>query len=174
MLKAFGLALIFLTVSPTLALANTLVATSPTAGSTLSSAPSAITISVESSLMDLGHQISVTDPSGSRVDDGTLTIADTDAIIGMKTISNAGIYTVNYVLLSDNDTPLEGSFTFNYSPPSEVTPEAVATSSSSATTSAESNGSDFGTNLFVVGLLILSLGILFALALYARKIFNER
>jgi methionine-rich copper-binding protein CopC len=174
MLRAFGLTLILLTVSPAMALANTLVATSPVAGSTLSSAPSAVTISAESSLMELGHQISVTDPSGSRVDDGTLTIADTDAIVGMKTISKAGIYTVTYVLLSDNDIPLEGSFTFNYSPPMQATPETVAPSSPAETIPAEPNGSDFGTNLFVVGLLILSLGVLIALALYARKIFNER
>jgi methionine-rich copper-binding protein CopC len=174
MLKAFGLTLVLLTVSPTLALANTVVATSPVAGSSLTSAPSAITISAQTSLMDLGHQISVTDPSGSRVDDGTLTIADTEAIVGMKEISKSGIYTVTYILLSDNDIPVEGSFTFNYAPPAEVTSETAAPPTSPPTTPAESSGSDFGTNLFVIGLLILSLGILIALALYARKLFNER
>jgi hypothetical protein len=42
------------------------------------------------------------------------------------------------------------------------------------TTPAKVEGSDFGTNLFVIGLLVASFAVLIALGLYARKIFNER
>ena len=151
------------------ALANSLVATSPIAGSTLKVAPSAVTISVEITPMDMGNEITVTDPAGRRVDDGTLTVAGNDIIVGMKPITESGAYTVNYNILSEMDTPLVGSFKFNFSSASISTPQEVVPS-----TPTKVQGSDFGTNLFVIGLLVASFVVLIALALYARKIFSER
>jgi methionine-rich copper-binding protein CopC len=151
------------------ALANSLVATSPIAGATLKVAPSAVTISVEITPMDMGNEITVTDPAGRRVDDGTLTVAGNDIIIGMKPITDSGVYKVSYNIISEMDVPLEGSFIFNFSTPAISVPEEVVPS-----TPAKVEGSDFATNLFVIGLLVTSLVVLIALALYARKIFNER
>jgi methionine-rich copper-binding protein CopC len=151
------------------AIANSLVATSPIAGSTLKVEPSAVTITVEMTPMDMGNEVIVTDPSGRRVDDGTLTVAGNDLIVGMKPITESGVYKVSYNIISEMDIPLEGSFVFNFSTPSITTPQEVI-----PTTPAKVEGSDFGTNLFVIGLLVTSLIVLIALALYARKIFNER
>jgi methionine-rich copper-binding protein CopC len=159
--------LTFLIASP--ALANSLVATSPIAGSTLKVAPSAVTISVEITPMDMGNEITVTDPAGRRVDDGTLTVAGNDLIVGMKPITDSGVYKVSYNIISEMDVPLEGSFVFNFSTPTISAPQEVIPS-----TPAKVEGSDFGTNLFVIGLLVASFVVLVALALYARKIFNER
>ncbi len=161
------LGLTFLMAAP--ALANSLVATSPIAGSTLKVAPSAVTISVEITPMDMGNEVTVTDPAGRRVDDGTLTVAGNDLIVGMKPITDSGVYKVTYNIISEMDLPLEGTFTFNFSTPTISTPQEVV-----PTTPAKAQGSDFGTNLFVIGLLAASLIVLIALALYARKIFNER
>ena len=151
------------------ALANSLVATSPIAGATLKVAPSAVTITVEITPMDMGNEITVTDPAGRRVDDGTLTVAENEIIIGMKPITESGAYKVSYNIISEMDVPLVGSFIFNFSTPSISTPEEVVPS-----TPAKSQGSDFGTNLFVIGLLVVSFVVLVSLALYARKIFKER
>jgi methionine-rich copper-binding protein CopC len=151
------------------ALANSLVATSPIAGATIKVAPSAVTISVEITPMDMGNEITVTDPAGRRVDDGTLTVAGNDIVIGMKPITDAGSYKVSYNILSEMDIPLVGSFNFNFSATSISTPEEVVPS-----TPAKVEGSDFGTNLFVIGLLVASFVVLVTLALYARKIFKER
>ena len=159
--------LTFFIASP--ALANSLVATSPIAGATLKVAPSAVTISVEITPMDMGNEVTVTDPAGRRVDDGTLTVAGNDIIIGMKPIKDSGVYKVSYNIISEMDVPLEGSFIFNFSTPTISVPEEVVPS-----TPAKVEGSDFATNLFVIGLLVTSLIVLIALALYARKIFNER
>ena len=159
--------LTFFIASP--ALANSLVATSPIAGSTLKVAPSAVTISVEITPMDMGNEITVTDPAGRRVDDGTLTVAGNDLIVGMKPITDSGVYKVSYNIISEMDVPLEGSFVFNFSTPTISAPQEVIPS-----TPAKVEGSDFGTNLFVIGLLVASFVVLIALALYARKIFNER
>ena len=159
--------LTFFIASP--ALANSLVATSPIAGATLKVAPSAVTISVEITPMDMGNEVTVTDPAGRRVDDGTLTVAGNDIIIGMKPIKDSGVYKVSYNIISEMDVPLEGSFIFNFSTPTISVPQEVIPS-----TPAKVEGSDFATNLFVIGLLVTSLIVLIALALYARKIFNER
>ena len=151
------------------ALANSLVATSPIAGATIKVAPSAVTISVEITPMDMGNEITVTDPAGRRVDDGTLTVAGNDIVIGMKPITDAGSYKVSYNILSEMDVPLVGSFAFNFSATSISVPEEFVPS-----TPAKVEGSDFGTNLFVIGLLVASFVVLVTLALYARKIFKER
>jgi len=151
------------------ALANSLVATSPIAGATLKVAPSAVTITVEVTPMDMGNEITVTDPAGRRVDDGTITVAGNDIIVGMKEITESGVYKVSYNILSEMDSPLDGSFIFNFSTPSISTPAEVV-----PTTPAKAEGSDFGTNLFVIGLLVLSFAVLVLLALYARKIYKER
>jgi methionine-rich copper-binding protein CopC len=162
-----ALGLTFLAAAP--AIANSLVATSPIAGSTLKVAPSAVTITVEVTPMDMGNEITVTDPAGRRVDDGTLTVAGNDLIVGMKPITDSGVYKVTYNIISEMDLPLEGSFVFNFSTPTISAPVEVT-----PTTPAKVEGSDFATNLFVIGLLVASLAVLIALALYARKIFNER
>lgn len=151
------------------ALANSLVATSPIAGATLKVSPSAVTISVEVTPMDMGNEITVTDPAGRRVDDGTLAVAGNDIIVGMKPITESGTYKVSYNIISEMDLPLVGSFNFIFSTPSISTPEEVVPS-----TPAKVEGSDFGTNLFVIGLLVASFVVLVTLALYARKIFKER
>jgi methionine-rich copper-binding protein CopC len=151
------------------ALANSLVATSPIAGATLKVAPSAVTITVEVMPMDMGNEITVTDPAGRRVDDGTLTVAGNEIIVGMKEITESGVYKVSYNIISEMDSPLDGSFIFKFSTPSISTPEEVIPA-----TPAKAEGSDFGTNLFVIGLLVVSFVVLVSLALYARKIFKER
>jgi methionine-rich copper-binding protein CopC len=158
--------------------ANTLVATSPIAGSTLKAGPSAVTITTELPLIDEGNDIIVTDPTGKRVDTGILTVLGTEAVAEMKPLVTSGIYTVTYMLLAEADLPLEGSFTFNYSAIvlSTPTPTPTATAAPEPTTStpAQPTGSNFATNLFVIFLLGLSVLVLVGMGAYARKIFKER
>jgi methionine-rich copper-binding protein CopC len=154
--------------------ANTLVATSPIAGSTLKAGPSAITITTEFPLIEEGNEIVVTDPNGKRVDTGILTVLGTDAVAEMKPLETSGLYKVSYLLLAEADIPLEGSFTFTYSAVVLSTPSASATPQPSASATAEPVGSNFGTNLFVISLLGLSILVLVGMGAYARKIFKER
>ena len=85
--------------------ANTLVSTTPVAGAALQSAPSAVTVTTELPLLDVGNEITVTDPTGARVDDGALSIDLDSAYIGLKPLVKTGIYTVTYSLLAENDVP---------------------------------------------------------------------
>jgi len=168
-------ALITLLFAPA-AQANTLVATSPIAGSTLKAGPSAITITTEFPLIEEGNEIVVTDPNGKRVDTGILTVLGTDAVAEMKPLQTSGIYKVSYLLLSEADIPLEGSYTFTYSAVVLSTPSASATPQpmASASATAQPVGSNFGTNLFVIFLLGLSILVLVGMGAYARKIFKEK
>ena len=168
-------ALITLLFAPA-AQANTLVATSPIAGSTLKAGPSAITITTEFPLIEEGNEIVVTDPNGKRVDTGILTVLGTDAVAEMKPLQTSGTYKVSYLLLSEADIPLEGSYTFTYSAVVLSTPSASATPQPMASVSASAQpvGSNFGTNLFVIFLLGLSILVLVGMGAYARKIFKER
>jgi methionine-rich copper-binding protein CopC len=154
--------------------ANTLVATSPIAGSTLKAGPSAITITTEFPLLDEGNEIVVTDPNGKRVDTGILTVLGTDAVAEMKPLETSGLYKVSYLLLAEADIPLEGSYTFTYSAVVISTPSASAAPQPSASATSEPVGSNFGTNLFVIFLLGLSILVLIGMGAYARKIFKEK
>jgi len=166
-------ALITLLFAPA-AQANTLVATSPIAGSTLKAGPSAITITTEFPLIEEGNEIIVTDPNGKRVDTGILTVLGTDAVAEMKPLETSGVYKVSYLLLSEADIPLEGSYTFTYSAAVLSTPSASAIPQPSASATSEPVGSNFGTNLFVIFLLGLSILVLVGMGAYARKIFKEK
>ena len=166
-------ALITLLFAPA-AQANTLVATSPIAGSTLKAGPSAITITTEFPLIEEGNEIAVTDPNGKRVDTGILTVLGTDAVAEMKPLETSGVYKVSYLLLSEGDIPLEGSYTFTYSAIVISTPSASAAPQPSASATSEPVGSNFGTNLFVIFLLGLSILVLVGMGAYARKIFKEK
>jgi methionine-rich copper-binding protein CopC len=149
--------------------ANSLVSTSPTAGQSLEAAPSAVTISTAATLMSEGNEVTVTDPQGVRVDDGTLTIAGTDAVVGLKNFVRSGVYTVNYTLLAENDVPLTGTYTFSFAEPT-----VVATVAPEPSKTAVPSGNNAGTTIFVLGLLLAALVVMVALARYAKKLYSER
>jgi methionine-rich copper-binding protein CopC len=153
------------------AFANSIISTTPSSGQTLDSAPSVVTIITELPIMDDGSEVIVTDPSGIRVDDGSISIADNEAVVGLINLTQIGIYTVSYTFLAENDIPLTGSFRFNFNEPqviAPVTPQPTPTQTTTPT------GNDVGTNLFVFGLLLASLIVTVVLARYARKLYSER
>jgi len=119
--------------------------------------------------MDIGNEVTVTDPSGARVDDGALTIDGTNAVIGLKQLVKTGIYSVNYSLFAENDLPLIGRFTFNFAEPT-----VVATVAPKPTVTPAPSGDNLGTTIFVLGLLAAALVVTIALSLYARKLFRDR
>jgi methionine-rich copper-binding protein CopC len=158
----------FLVISP--ASANSLVNSSPISGSSLLSPPSAVTITTQVALLDVGNSVTVKDPKGKRVDDGALTVDGVNVIIGLKPLTVSGIYTVTYSLLSNNQVPLQGSYNFTYSAPSVISsPTATAT-----TTNPPAPSSSSTTSVFVAGLLVAAFIVLVLLILYARKIFKKK
>ena len=169
--SAFVLTLLFsLVVGVHPASANTLVSTNPIAGSTLRTSPGAVTITTELPLMDMGNEVSVTDPNGARVDDGTLTVNGTNVVLGMKSLTVNGIYTVTYLLVSENEEPLQGQYRFTYS----AAAASAAPTESYSPTPEKVAGSDFATNVFIIALMALAIIVLIALSLYARKLYLKK
>jgi len=158
----------FLAASP--ALANSLTNTSPISGAILTVAPSAVTLTTEAPLASMGSDIKVTDPKGNRVDDGTLTVDGSNAVVGLLALTEKGIYTVDYSLITDNDVPLVGSYTFTFNAPDKITTPAP-TKTKNAETKSSSN---FGTTIFVLLVGLAAVVVAGALFLYARTIYNER
>lgn len=166
------LLLVFLGV--TSASANTLVSTSPISGSTLSVSPTNVTVTGQLPLLadaPDAQSIIVTDPNGARVDDGTIFINETSATVGIMPLTDSGMYTVAYSLASESDAALEGSFTFKYQAPSVI---ATANPTPEPTQSQTPASSSWGTNVFIIFLLVLAALVTVALSLYARKLFAER
>ena len=154
--------------------ANTLVSTSPVSGSTLSVSPTNVTVTGNVALIadaPDANSITVTDPNGIRVDDCTITISDVSATVGIRPLVETGMYTVTYFLLSEGEIPLEGSFTFKYQAPSVI---STANPTPEPTQSQTPASSSWGTNFFVILLLLLAVLVTIGLSLYARKLFAER
>lgn len=170
-MRILSITVIALFVTAPIANANSLTATNPLSGATISVAPSAVSVTGQEQLIDAGNSMEVTDPQGKRVDDGVLAIDGASAVIGLKTLKVSGVYTVTYLLFAENDIPLEGSFRFTFAAPSEITtPQPIPVES----TSPKAEVSNWGTNAFVIGLLVVAFFVLVLLSLYARKIFRER
>jgi methionine-rich copper-binding protein CopC len=174
--KQFGALLVAITLLAfPVASANELLTTDPASGSAISVSPSAVTLTTTLPLMTDGNSIEVNDPTGARVDDGTLAIVDNEAIVGLIPLKVGGYYTVTYLLLAENDIPLQGSYRFNFVAPSVISSESPSPTASESTTAGQpSASSSKGTDALVIFLLILSFVVLVGLGMYARKIFNER
>lgn len=151
--------------------ANSLITTSPISGSTVTVAPTSVTLTTQTAMLPDGNEIVITDPAGVRVDDGTLMVSDVTATIGLKPLADSGIYRVSYILYSEADVPLEGSFTFNFSAPSVITPNEPTPT---PTQSQNPASSSWGTNVFIIFILVIAFFVFIGLALYARKLFRER
>jgi methionine-rich copper-binding protein CopC len=163
-----GFLIALFAVSP--AFSNSLTSTAPVSGAILNSAPSAVTLSVESPLAEMGSEINVTDPKGSRVDDGALTIDGTNAVVGLLALTEKGVYTVEYSLITDNDVPLTGSYTFTFNAPDKITTPAPTKTKD---VQVQSN-SNFGTTVFVLLVGLSAIVVAIVLVLYGRKLYNER
>ncbi len=151
--------------------ANTLVSSTPTSGAVLGEAPNALSITTAATLTDQGSSITVADPSGARVDDGSITISETTAVIGLKPLIAAGVYTVTYSLLSVGDVPLTGSYTFLFNAPASMTsatPTPAPSQSNSAATSV-----NHAADIVVILLILAALCVALFLLWYARLILRE-
>ncbi len=154
--------------------ATSLVGSIPNSGAVLTDAPSAISLTTDLPLLDQGSSITVTDPAGNRVDDGSLTIDTTTATVGLKALTRSGMYKVTYTLVADGDVPASGSYSFMFNAPAAIssasaTPSAAPSQTSSASTPKGSSGG----NIFVLILLIAALGVAIFLALYIRAIIHD-
>ena len=153
--------------------ANTVVATVPAVGAVLTVAPNAVSVTAATTLLSDGNSLSVTDPNGSQIDDGSLTITDTTAVVGLKPLTATGIYTVSYTLLSATDTPLTGSYTFLYNAPAAISTPSVTPTPVNSSTSSPTSSSNSSANIAVLVFLGLATIVALFLIWYAGMIWKQ-
>ena len=153
--------------------ANSVSATVPAVGAALSQAPNAVSVTAASDLLPDGNSLAVTDPTGVQVDDGSLTISGTAAVVGLKPLTVTGIYTVAYTLLSATDAPLTGSYTFVFNAPAAI--NSPSSGPSPVATSSTPNKAVNNSSANIAILVFLGLATIVALFLiwYARMIWIQ-
>ena len=161
-------ALMFSVISIAPAFSTSIVSTSPTAGSVLSVAPTAVTIKASAELEDVANEITVTDPNGVRVDDGSVQIQGQVLMVGLKPLTISGLYTVSYTIMAIADVPTVSSFTFLYNAPAEMTLATPSPSQSEVNTPTANRTTD----IFVIALLIFAFIVLIFLSRYAKQTFK--
>ena len=162
-------ALMFSLISISPAFSTSIVSTSPTAGSVLSVAPTAVTIKASAELEDVANEITVTDPNGVRVDDGSVQIQGQVLMVGLKSLTISGLYTVSYTIMAVADVPTISSFTFLYNAPAEMTLATPSPSQSEVNTPTANRTTD----IFVIALLIFAFIVLIFLSRYAKQTFKS-
>ena len=118
-----GLALIAILLTATPAMAHArLVSSIPSGGSTLSEAPSKITLEFSERIETSFGGVQVFDPSGTRLEAGEPRITGSGVILDLNRLPGPGTYTVVFRIISGDGHPVESRFAFNYQPAPEAAP----------------------------------------------------
>jgi methionine-rich copper-binding protein CopC len=166
---ALLISLIIGTLSAGPALATSLVSSSPVGGAVLSVAPTAVTITANADLTDGANDLSVLDPTGKRVDDGSVQMQGATLTVGIKPLTATGVYTVNYTIMAIGESPITSSFTFLFNAPSVISEPTPGSTDLPKTSQSVNRTSDF----LVIALLIFACFILVLMSRYAKQTFNS-
>jgi methionine-rich copper-binding protein CopC len=161
----FFTVLIIASLAPSNSWATSIVSTSPTAGSVLSISPTAVTIKANADLLEGANDITVSNPTGVRVDDGSIQIQGSVLMVGVKPLTTSGLYTVAYTLMAIDQPPITGTFTFLYNSPAEIALPTPTPSQEEVL----ANSPNRVTDLFVIGLMIFAFIMLIFLSSYAKQ-----
>jgi methionine-rich copper-binding protein CopC len=146
-----------------------LSSSSPASGSSISSAPSVATITFSKAISDVGNSVSVTAPNGERVDDGSLQIADTQILVGLKPLNLSGDYTVEYEVDTTEGETLSGQYKFTFVAPAVLeSPKPEDLETPTPDLNKETQSSKI-TDFFMIGLLVLSILVLVLISRSLRK-----
>ncbi|NBP91497.1 MAG: hypothetical protein EBU43_03990 [Actinobacteria bacterium] len=70
--------------------------------------------------------MTVTDPNGKRIDDGSLEVNGSKALVGITTLTSTGVMTVEYQVVGADGVSLSGTSNFQVSAAALATPSATA------------------------------------------------
>jgi copper resistance protein C len=93
-----------------------LISSSPEAGTNLDAAPTEVTVTFDDELDPDHSAFTVTDADGNEVGSGEvdLTVADRNVMRGEVSVSDPGVYTVNYTVAGVDGHEIDGTFSFGY------------------------------------------------------------
>lgn len=107
-----------------------LVSTSPEGGASLNDAPDEVTLTFDGELDPAASGFTVHGQGGVEVGSGEvdLDVADRNVLRGAVTISEPGVYTVEWTVLGTDGHEITGSFSFGYATDEEIPDTALAAS----------------------------------------------
>ncbi|HEX2194776.1 MAG TPA: copper resistance CopC family protein [Candidatus Limnocylindria bacterium] len=99
-----------------------LVSSSPEAGENLEEAPTEVTITFDDELEPEGSGFTVHDHDGAEVGSGEvdLQVAERNVLRGDVSISEPGVYTVEWTVIASDGDETSGSFAFGYATDEEI------------------------------------------------------
>lgn len=150
--------------------ATSLIESNPRAGSVINIAPDAITLTANAQLDTNGNQVVVTDPIGKKISDGTVESQGANLIVGLKPLTQSGIYTVSYTLVAVNDVPVTGSFTFLFNAPATLAPNPDTTTSENQL----NQNPNRITDLIVIAMMVVAFMVLIWLSRFAKRNFGSK
>ena len=151
---------------------DALVGSTPKAGSTLTTAPTSVTVSFEEPPLAAGLAVAVTAPDKTLVTSGDPVLTGTDVVSPLAPLTQAGVYTVAWRVVADDGHPVTGTFSFTLDlAGSGATGSAGLSSvaSPSVSPAASTEGSSSSASWIVAGLgALVLLGVGVALAMRRR------
>lgn len=103
-----------------------LVAIAPSSGAVVTHSPTQVVLTFDGALGEQGNSVTVTDPSGKRIDDGSLEVNGSKALVGITTLTSTGVMTVEYQVVGADGVSLSGTSNFQVSAAALATPSATA------------------------------------------------
>ena len=148
--------------SATSAQAAALVSSNPAAGANVTAAPTQVTITADGGLTEMGTSLVVSGEDGVRVDDGSVQVIGSTALVGVKPLTTTGLYTVSYQLIFGDGQSLNGSYKFTFngtitSPPTP-TPTPITTLPPSVHSTFLGRLKSGGIGLLLVALILIVVG----------------
>ena len=111
----------------------------------------------------------VTDPTGKRVDYGSVQMQGATLTVGIKPLTATGVYTVNFTIMAVGESPITSSFTFLFNAPSIISVPTPGATDTPITNQSVNRTSDF----LVIALLIFACFVLVLMSRYAKATFNS-
>ena len=165
-----------------------LATSSPTADSTVDVAPAEVVLTFTNPPSGIGADIIVTDSTGINWSEGSARVVNNTAIQPLRAGAPAGTYTVQWRVVSSDDHPIEGTYSFTSNTAQTGSAGSVESPTGGPSTAgaetedapsaspqaADPAGTSTGLPDFVIYLAIGGVVIAVILALLTRRLLNQR
>jgi len=145
------------------------VGSTPAAGSTVTTPPTAVRVSFEEPPLATGLGVAVTGPDGTSVVSGKPTLAGSVVVQALVPLTAGGVYTVAWRIVADDGHPVTSTFTFTLALPSESASASVTEAPSPGPTNVDDvHGTDL-TPWVIGGAVVVVAGVVGFLVVRRRR-----
>ena len=135
---------------------DVLVSSDPAKGAAIATAPAQVRLVFNEPVDNGPNEITVTGPDGSsRWDTGPTTISGATVSVGLRQLGPAGVYTVNYHIVSEDGHPVSDAFAFTLTTAGTGTPTTPAAVTPAAATTTDGTGGAVPVWVWIIAAAIL-------------------